>query len=111
MLQSDSDFAAAFTSWDDAMGAGGSAVADAWMEATAVVDDSQLLRAVDDAQAAAHSRQQEERPPLARYMKPLCSIKRGRSRLRRRRWRRMTWPDPLTEHGARLQAGIAPRSS
>ena len=35
MLQSDPDFAAAFTSWDDATKAGGSAVADAWMEAAA----------------------------------------------------------------------------
>ena len=68
MLQSDSDFAATFTSWDDAMQAGGSAVA--WMEATAVADDSQLLRAVDEAQAAAQSSRQEERPPIARYMKP-----------------------------------------
>ena len=70
MLQSDPDFAAAFTSWDDAMKAGGSAVADAWMEAAAVVADSQLLRAVDDAQAAAQSSRQEERPPLACDMKP-----------------------------------------
>ena len=55
---------------DDAMQAGGSAVADAWMEATAVADDSQLLRALDEAQAAAQSSRQEELPLLARYMKP-----------------------------------------
>ena len=70
MLQPDPDFAAAFTSWDEAMKAGGSAVADAWMEAAAVADDTQLLRVVDDARAAARSSRQEERPPLVRYTKP-----------------------------------------
>ena len=39
---------AGLTSWGEAMKAGGSAVADAWMEVAADVDDTILLRAVDD---------------------------------------------------------------
>ena len=52
-LHEDQDFAGFFTSWVEAMKAGGSAVADAWMEVAADVDDAILLRAVDEAHVAA----------------------------------------------------------
>ena len=68
-LQEDEDFAGAFSSWSEAMKAGGSAVADAWMEVAADVDDTTLLRAVDEAHMAAAAARQGERPPVIRYFK------------------------------------------
>ena len=48
-LQNDQDFAAVCASWDEAMAAGGAAVADSWMETVADIDDTILLWAVDAA--------------------------------------------------------------
>ena len=62
------------------MKAGGSAVADAWMEVAADVDDTILLRAVDKAQMAAAAARQGERPPVIRYFKlskPFYKARRG----------------------------------
>ena len=50
--------------------AGGAAVADAWMETVADIDDSILLKAVDEAQAAAAAAGREERAPVIRLLKP-----------------------------------------
>ena len=69
-LQKDRDFADAFASWEEAVTAGGAAVADAWMETVADIDDPILLRAVDEAHAAAATVRREERPPIVRLLKP-----------------------------------------
>ena len=66
-LQEDQDFVGAFTSWSEAVKDGGSAVADAWMEVAADVDDAILLRAVDEAHMAATAARRGSAPPAIRH--------------------------------------------
>ena len=52
-MEKSSAASSSFTSWDEARSAGGSAVADMWMEVTLNIDDSRLLRPVNKGHTAA----------------------------------------------------------
>ena len=72
-LQEDQDFA-------KVMKAGGSAMADAWMEVAADVDDTTLLRAVDEAHMVAVAARQRGATPRDTLLQALQAILQGPAR-------------------------------